>query len=314
MTMVAEEHVVPKPKFQFAIEKIELSDDEEDQEDQENELIEKEFQDFIQQSILKPEKDAVVTPPVVTERESDTTVQSSISTPEQMDALIAKFQRTARKPPQTVHVATEPPSESDPEDSAYTLLQRKQKRRDPRPGVFITDPIQKKSTPIKLGSMAQNIQNTFTETFPVIQEIPSPFPEPILMDQDFQSPIVEEEVIPSEGAQASGSSLKTPELDISKDKSKLPESEFVNVVQLQNRVFDLEQNSAEKDLISELQANLGGLTALFFDLKQRVFQNFGDEFQPLSAEGENITASRSSPATPTSQSSSERDARPANRC
>ncbi|CAH1433078.1 unnamed protein product [Lactuca virosa] len=89
---VADEHVAPKPKFQFAIEEIELSDDEKDQEDQENELTEKEFEDFIQQSISNPENDATVTPPVVTKRESDTTVQSSISTPEHMDALIVEFQ------------------------------------------------------------------------------------------------------------------------------------------------------------------------------------------------------------------------------
>ncbi|CAH1421156.1 unnamed protein product [Lactuca virosa] len=330
---VADEHVAPKPKFQFAIEEIELSDDEEDQEDEENEFAEKEFDVFTQQSISNPEKDAAVTPPVVTERVSDTSMQSSISTPEHMDALIAELQQTATKPPQIISVATEPPSESDPEDSAYTLLPRKRTRRDPRPGVFITDPVQNKSTPIEPGSMAQNIQSTFTETSPVIQEIPSQIPEPIPMDQDFQSPIVEEEVIPSEGAQTSGRSFETPELDISKGKSKLPESELVDVVQLQNKVFDLEQNSAEKDLvigkhdiriselekensdkdskILELQANLDGLTVLFFDLKQFLFQKFGDKFQPLSAEGEKITASISGPVNQTSQSSSERAARPA---
>nr|KAJ0211339.1 hypothetical protein LSAT_V11C400186270 [Lactuca sativa] len=102
---------------------------------------------------------------------------------------------------------------------------------------------------------------------------------------------------------------------------------------LHNRVFDLEQSFVEKDLIigkqdilinklerensekaskiSELQANLGGLTALFFDLKQRLFQIFGDEFQPLSAEGERTTASSSNPTNPVSQLSSERDTRPA---
>nr|KAJ0226592.1 hypothetical protein LSAT_V11C100048590 [Lactuca sativa] len=150
------------------------------------------------------------------------------------------------------------------------------------------DPNQKKSKPIEPGSMAQNIQSTFTETSPMIQEIPSPFPEPIPIDQDFQSPI-KEEVIPSEGAQASGSSFETPKLDISKGKSRLPESEFVDF----NIVFDLEQTSTKKHLvigkqdiriselekdnsdkdskISELQANLGGLTALFFDMKQRLF-------------------------------------------
>nr|KAJ0190199.1 hypothetical protein LSAT_V11C800412640 [Lactuca sativa] len=182
--------------------------------------------------------------------------------------------------------------------------------------------VQKKSTPIEPGSMDQNIQSTFTEFSLVIQEIQSSFPKPNPMDQDVQSPVVEEKGMPSEGAQASGSSFETPDLDISKGKIKLPESKFVDVVQLQNRVFDLEQNLVEKDLIigkqdiriselekknsdkdskiSELQANLGGLTALFFDLKQCLFQKFGDEFQPLSAEEEKIIASSSSPAIPTS--------------
>ncbi|CAH1445587.1 unnamed protein product [Lactuca virosa] len=249
-----------------------------------------------------------------------------------MNALIAELQQTARKPPQTVPVDTETPSESDPKDSANALLPRKQKRRDPRAGVLITDLVHKKSTPIEPGSMAQNIQGTFIESSSVIQYIPSPTPGSIPMDQDFQSPIVEEEVIPSEGAQASRCSFETPELDISKGKNKLPESEFVDVVLLQNKVFDLEQSSTEKDLIigkqdiriselekensnkdskiSELQENIGGLTALFFDLKQRLFQKFSDEFQPLSAEGEKITASSLGPANPASQSSSERATRP----
>ncbi|CAI9266093.1 unnamed protein product [Lactuca saligna] len=65
---VADEHVAPKPKFPFAIEEIELYNDEEDQE---NELTENKFEDFIQKSISNPKKDSDVKPPVVTERESD---------------------------------------------------------------------------------------------------------------------------------------------------------------------------------------------------------------------------------------------------
>ncbi|CAH1440331.1 unnamed protein product [Lactuca virosa] len=95
---VADEHVAPKPKFQFSFEEIELSNDEEDQEDKENELSENEFEDFIQQSIPIPEKDAVVTPPVVTERESRTSMQSSIPTPKQLDALIVELQQTLASP------------------------------------------------------------------------------------------------------------------------------------------------------------------------------------------------------------------------
>ncbi|CAH1442428.1 unnamed protein product [Lactuca virosa] len=120
------------------------------------------------------------------------------------------------------------------------------------------------------------------------------------MDQYFESPIVEEAVIPSEGAQASRSSFETPKLDISKGKSRLP---ALNC--------ELERENSDKaSKISKLQANLGGLTTLFFDLKQRLFQKFGDEFQPLSAEGERITTSSSGPANPASESSSERTTRP----
>ena len=81
------------------------------------------------------------------------------------------------------------------------------------------------------------------------QEMSSPFTDSIPMDQDFESPIVKEDVIPLEGAQASRKSFDTPELDLSKGKRKPFESELVDVVLLQNRVFDLVQSSMEKDLI-----------------------------------------------------------------
>ncbi|CAH1423019.1 unnamed protein product [Lactuca virosa] len=202
---VAEEHVAPKPKFQFAFEEIE-------------------------QSILIPEEDVAVTPPIVTERESDIMVQSASPTPEQMDALITELQRTARKPPQTVHVDTEPPSGSD---------------------------LKTQPTLYSQGSEREEIQGREN---------------------------VEENGIPSEGAQASRSSFETPGLDISKCKSKLPDSKLVDVVLLQNRVFDLEQSSAEKDLI------------------------IGKQYIRIR---ENITASGSGPTDPASQSSSERATRPA---
>lgn len=52
------------------------------------------------------------------------------------------------------------------------------------------------------------------------------------------------------------------------------------------RVSELEKYNSEKDAkISELQANIGGLTTLYFDMKQRLFQKFGDEFQSLEDEG-----------------------------
>ncbi|CAH1413256.1 unnamed protein product [Lactuca virosa] len=122
-----------------------------------------------------------------------------------------------------------------------------------------------------------------------------------LSENEFENFIQQKDGIPLEGAQALRSSFETPELDISKGKSKLPDSE------LDIRISDLERENSDKaSKISELQANLGGLTPLFFDLKQRLFQKFGDEFQPLSAEGEKTIASSSGPANPTFPSSSER--------
>ncbi|CAH1431625.1 unnamed protein product [Lactuca virosa] len=155
---VAEEHMVPKPKFQFAFEEVKISDDEEE-EDQEKDMTENEFEDFLQ-SISIPEEDVVVTPSVVTEGDRDSAVQFYSPTSEQMDALIAELQRTARKPPQTIPVTTEPPSESDQEDSAHVLLSKKRKRIDPRPGVLITDPVQNVSTPIEPNYVAQTIEST----------------------------------------------------------------------------------------------------------------------------------------------------------
>ncbi|CAH1448107.1 unnamed protein product [Lactuca virosa] len=72
------------------------------------------------------------------------------------------------------------------------------------------------------------------------------------------------------------------------------------------RVSNLEQENSFQDAkISELQANLGGITALFFDLKHRLHQKFGDDFQPLSTEGEKISASSSDPVDPPSRHASE---------
>ncbi|CAH1415801.1 unnamed protein product [Lactuca virosa] len=163
---VAEEHVAPKSKFPFAFEEVGISDDEE--EVQEKDMTENELEDFLQ-SISFPEEDFAVIPSAVIERDRDSTVQFYSPTPEQMDALITELQRTARKPPQTIPVTTEPPSESDQEDSSHVLLPRKRNGRDPRPGVLIIDPVQNVSTLIEPSSVAQNIESTFTDSSPVMQ-------------------------------------------------------------------------------------------------------------------------------------------------
>ncbi|CAI9282745.1 unnamed protein product [Lactuca saligna] len=119
---VVEEHMFPKPKFQFASEEFEVFDVEEE-EDQEKEFSENEFENFIPQSISFIEEDVVGTPPFVYKRENDTLVQSSSPTPKQMDVPIVELQRTTRKPPQTALVDIEPPSRSDLEDISDALPQ-----------------------------------------------------------------------------------------------------------------------------------------------------------------------------------------------
>ncbi|KAL4562004.1 hypothetical protein LXL04_034192 [Taraxacum kok-saghyz] len=118
------------------------------------------------------------------------------------------------------------------------------------------------------------------------------------MDQDVIAPSTDEITIPSPETLVGGSSSAPPELNIFNDKGKLPESEFVDVVHLQSRVFQLEQESSSKDLIIgnrdvrvgelekhnqeknakilDLQANLGGITAVMYDLKKRLAHMFDD--------------------------------------
>ncbi|CAH1423282.1 unnamed protein product [Lactuca virosa] len=140
----------------------------------------------------------------------------------------------------------------------------KRKRRDPRSGVLISDQVQKEVSKIEPDSMTQNIPSPVTESIPVIQEISSMLPESTPMYKDFQSPIIEEVVFPLKSS---------AEKDLIIGKRDI-------------RISDFEKENSIKDAkISELQANLGGLTALFFNLNQRLHQKFGDDFQPLSVEG-----------------------------
>ncbi|CAI9259869.1 unnamed protein product [Lactuca saligna] len=117
------------------------------------------------------------------------------------------------------------------------------------------------------------------------------------MDQDFQIPIINEVVLPSKRAQASGSTFEASELVISNGKSKMTGTKFVDVVLLHNRVFALEQSSAEKDLI------IGKQDIQISELEK---ESSVKDFQPLSTEGEKIYAFSSGDVNPTSQPTSER--------
>ncbi|KAI3779408.1 hypothetical protein L2E82_09125 [Cichorium intybus] len=152
------------------------------------------------------------------------------------------------------------------------------------------------------------------------------------MDLDNQSPIqevvyesvVEEAMVPTTELKAGGSSSNPPPVDTSKGKNIMFESEFVDVVSLQNLVFELEQKSTKKDLlisnldirvtnlekenaakdkkIFQLEANFGGVSALFFDLKQRLTEKFGVDFFAHEAEENRAAAASGSRHAATSGS------------
>ncbi|KAI3739302.1 hypothetical protein L2E82_29705 [Cichorium intybus] len=246
----------PKTKFVFSIEEIvnvvddeESGETEENQEKEETGLTQQEREDLIEGL------------------SSHVQVVTKTKTPQQTELI----------PPQPV-VAVE----SEQEDPTPALVQRNIRRIDPRPGVYV--PQTTKDTPTPTPTL------TPIEPIPTVQDIPSS------VVQEF----VEEEVVPTTEFQTGGSLSILFAVDISKGKRKMPDSNFVDVSLLQSRVFELEQDSAEKDLliekldvrvgelekdnttkdkkIYELQENLGGLSATYFDLKQRLSLKFGDDF------------------------------------
>ncbi|CAH1440269.1 unnamed protein product [Lactuca virosa] len=181
--MVAEEHVAPsKSNLSFS---FEVSDDDDDVD----------FRMFVPS---KEPINEVVISPAETEKEINIFKQPNDPTPEQMEALIEQLQLTSRRPPQAVPVTTESPYGSDKDDSNASLMPKKRRRRDPRPGVLITKPVQQPTSNV--------------EPSRVIQDDQSPIIEPVAVHQDVQSPIFYEDFdfLANEETFASGSSSAPP--------------------------------------------------------------------------------------------------------
>ncbi|CAH1421830.1 unnamed protein product [Lactuca virosa] len=302
-----------------------------------------------------PPKESIskdVDTPTETEKDVNIFKQSNDPTPEQMDALIAQLQSTTRKPPQAVPVISDSPSESDKIDSNASLVPRKQRRKDPRPGVLSTEPVQQPSQIVEPTQVTHDVQRPIIEPASVQEDIQSPIIEPAPIQQDVHSQMANEETFTSGSSSAppppehDDASVKLAKLlafqdSISQSKGKGisigsrqggDEDSHQTISELKQEIMFLKQESVEKDLligsldvrvsnleqensikdakISKRQANLGGITTLFFDLKQHLHQKFGDDFQPLSAEGEKIYVYISDPVNQPSQNASERVVRP----
>ncbi|CAH1440471.1 unnamed protein product [Lactuca virosa] len=305
IAIVAEEHVAPaRPNLSSSF-KVSDSDNDNDTDDDvgdsdDDDDDDSDSDDGVDFRIYVPPKEPVskdVDTPAETEKDS-----------------------TARKPPQEVHVISNFPSESDKIDSDASLVPRKRRHKDPRLGVFISEPVQSLSPTVDATQVSQDDQ--------------SPSVEPIQVHDNVQSPIFGEglDFLANKETFASGSSSAPPppEHDVASVKLAMILAFQDSISQSKGKglsigskqgsdedshqiISELKQeiNSIKDAKISELQANLGGITALFFDLKQRLLEKFVDDFQPLSAEGEKISSSTSNPVNPPSQCESERVVRPA---
>ncbi|CAH1429442.1 unnamed protein product [Lactuca virosa] len=180
--MEAEEHVTPsKSNLGFSFEGFDDVSDDDDHDVNDND----DDDDDEDVRMFEPSKELVneaVISLAETEKEINIFKQPNDPTPEQMEALIEKLQSTARKRPQIVLVTTEFPSGSDKDDSNASLMPRKRRRRDPRPGVLITEPVQQPTSNV----------------------------EPTQVNQDDRSPIFDEDFLANEETFASGSSSAPP--------------------------------------------------------------------------------------------------------
>nr|KAJ0186207.1 hypothetical protein LSAT_V11C900484210 [Lactuca sativa] len=339
IAIVAEEHVAPtRSNLSSSFEVVDDSDDDDanddvyDSDDDDTNDDVDDFDDDHSDSdddrmdfcMYIPPKESIskdVDTPAETEKDVNIFKQSNDPTPKQMDDLIAQLQAIARKPPQSVPVISDSPYESDKIDSNASLAPRKQRRKDPRPGVLSIEPVQLPSPIVEPNQVAHDDQSLIIEPTQVIQDVQSPIIETAPVQEDVQSQMVNEETFASGrkgisigskqgGDQDSHQTISELKQEIMLLKKESIEKDFL-IGSLTVRVSNLEQENSVKDAkISELQANLGGINALFFNQKQCLHQKFGDDFQPLSAEGEKISVSSSDPVNPSSEHVSERLVRP----
>ncbi|KAL8213971.1 hypothetical protein R6Q57_003420 [Mikania cordata] len=177
--------------------------------------------------------------------ESDLPEQVNLLTTENLEALLKHVKRSVGNPPPASSFVDQEP----PLDVTADLVPRKRRRRDPRPGP--------------------------TEPFPQIKEstaVSSSHTE----DIDYDSFLAGET-----GTRAD------------KGKNALPDDEPIHVVKFQSRVFELEQDSLSHTLLiqelktdneiidkkfMDLETNMGHLSAIVLDLKQKLQEKFKGEF------------------------------------
>ncbi|CAI9302846.1 unnamed protein product [Lactuca saligna] len=220
-----------------------------------------------------PPKESInkdVDTPDETEKDVNIFKQSNDPTPKQMDDLIAQLQ----------------------------------------PGVLSIEPVQHPSPIAEPIQVDHDDQSPIIEPTQVIQDVQSPIIETAPVQEDVQSQMSKGKGI-SIGSNQGGDEDSHQTVSELKQKIVLLKQESIEkdflIGSLNVRVSNLQQENSVKDAkISKLQANLGGITALFFYQKKCLHQKFGDDFQPLSAKGEKISVSSYDLVNPPSEHVSER--------
>ncbi|KAL8228514.1 hypothetical protein R6Q57_016098 [Mikania cordata] len=164
------------------------------------------------------------------------------------------------------HVKRNPPL-----DTTADLVPRKRRRRDPRPRFVVAEP----ETELIAETQIQTTIVEPTESSPNIREAAAGSSSHI-EDIDYDSFLAGEIVI-----------------RVDKGNNVLPQDEPIDIVKLQSRVFELEQDSLSQTLliqelktdnelkdkkIKDLETNMGHLSAIVLDLKQKLQDKFKGEF------------------------------------
>nr|KAJ0215764.1 hypothetical protein LSAT_V11C300123010 [Lactuca sativa] len=258
------------------------NDDDDDDDDDSDDTDDMDFRLFVPPK--EPVNEAVITP-AETETEINISRQPNIPTPEQMDALIKELD--------------EPNSSRMP---------KKRRRRNPRLGVLITEPVQEnvqgpiaETTQIHQDAHSPNFDEDFNfvanvESFASGSSSAPPPPEHDVASIKLAKALAFQDSIPQsrgkgicigtgqggdEDSQHTISELRQEILILKQESIK----KDMLIGKLDVRVLELEQQNSQKNKqISELQANLGGLTTFYFDLKDKLIGKFGDEFKLSSFE------------------------------
>ncbi|KAL8242278.1 hypothetical protein R6Q59_012580 [Mikania micrantha] len=193
--------------------------------------------------------------------------QMNLLTAENLEPLLEHVKRSVGNPPLTSSFTDQEP----PFDIVADLIPRKRRRRDQRPGIVVREP----ETEITPEIQVPTITIEPTEPVPRFTEStvgPSSHTE----DVNYDSFLIRET-----GARAD------------KGKNELRDDEPINVVKLQSRVSELEQDSLSHTLqiqelkieneakdrkIKDLQTNMGHLSAIVLDMKQKLQDKFKGGF------------------------------------